>query len=230
MPSKEKSMGTCEFCSKSPRMRRRVASGEWLCHTCLKMFGRGDKASRGDAPTQKQLDYAQKLGIQIPAHATRRHVSNMITLKKSGYPLSSEVIAELAHEQEDLGLLHEDVMFYVMDMWQQMTGKRPKQVGIPWADQQFFAAMIVVQHRDIARGCVKARQWVEEVKNEKQLEYCERTDDWSADQDQFKPPLPRNETWRFVSTRAKERWKKYLPFLQRWLGGQSLLGFDADEV
>lgn len=218
MPGDEKRKKKCELCGKSPRVCRQLESGQWVCHTCLKAFRTDKRKGDPDAPaTEKQIAFAFKLGVEILPGATKRRASKMITLRQSGFVITEDL---LARDADEICFLHDNVLFYVMDLWEQLHGKRPKQVGIPWKDQQAFAAYIVTHHQEVAESCEKTQFWRDDVASERSLDYAEEHDDWEVESRDFKPPIPEDETFRFIAERVKKRWKQYRPGILSRLFGQ----------
>lgn len=127
MPSDDKQTGTCELCGKSPRVCRQLDSGQWVCHTCLRVFKPQKSRVDPDAPaTEKQIAYAHRLGIEVPPGATRRLATKMITLRKKGFLLTDELLAQ---ELDDTCFLHDEVKFYVMDLWENWRGSARRRWG-----------------------------------------------------------------------------------------------------
>lgn len=217
MPGNERRKRACELCGKSPRSCRQIESGQWACHTCLKMF-KSNKPKRGpDAPpTPKQIARASKLSIEILPGTTRLIASKMIALREQGFMITEELLSQ---DTDQLCLLHDNLMLYVMDLWEQLHTQRPKQVGIPWKDQQAFAASIVLHHREVAEACLEIQSWRDDVATERSLNHAQRHDDWEVSSRDFKPPIPQDETSCFVAERAQNRWSEYRPgFLSGLLG------------
>ncbi len=199
MPGEDKQTGTCELCGNTPRVCRRLESGQWVCHMCLRSFKPepGPREPKGPRPaTDKQRALAASLRVDLPDGCTTALASRLITCRKRC--LDPRFAHQLeSHEFEQLVQRHDAVRYYVMDLWQDLTGKRPKEVGIPWEDQQLFAAEIVTRHPTTADIC----GWESEVAYE---EYP-------------RSALPHSETRSFIRRQIEPRWRKYRR------GGGSLL-------
>lgn len=212
----DKRQGRCELCGKSPRSLRQLESGQWVCHTCLKAF-RPPKSSPNAPATEKQVSYARRLGIHLPPGCTKADASKHIGLVSRQFPLTDELLTENINTIE---CLHDDVMYYVMDAWEQCTGARPKQAGIPWKDQQQFGAMLIARWRQLAESCANVQRWRDEESSERFLDYAEEHPRGTREQRSFRPAIPNDETYQTIIGMLVKRWKKYRPSLLARLFGR----------
>lgn len=63
------------------------AASAWVAVAACMSFPRLPNSWRGDPPTERQIQYAESLGIRVPDGATKGRVSDMIEAVKSSRSL-----------------------------------------------------------------------------------------------------------------------------------------------
>jgi len=221
----EKRKGECEACGKSPRVIRRIDSGQWVCRAC-----RGEispKKSREGLATHKQIEFGRILGIEISQDTPREKASELIDQHVPATPRQIEYARSLGFDVDEsipkvrVGELldkHESVKWYVYAVWTAMTGKKPKESYIPQDEMMQFVTELIVRH-----GLYEAIDEIEMRRYEEACVVSERHQ-LTGREVEFREcfsPVERDATYRTVATLLKERFASCLPlggFLSRLLG------------
>ena len=219
---KKRIRGQCDGCGKHPRVLTRLESGQRVCRTCLNRL-RKQKQPNPDAPADLEiLDEAGALGIELSPGISNHDAVKWVGLARRQFEISDALLAE---DYDLLIHLQDDVMCYVVDLWEQMTGQSPNDVNIPWQAQQEFAALIVGKRRELAVTIHHVQRQRERRKHELEQQYIAAPPDAdSLPWDTFKQPIAPDQTCQEITERLKRCWKVYLPkrpgLLGRLFGGR----------
>ena len=214
--------GRCDGCGKQPRVLTRLESGQHLCRTCLNRLRKPKQLNPDASADSEILDEAGTLGIELPPGISNRDAVKWVGLARRQFEISDALLAE---DYDQLIHLQDDVMCYVVDLWEQMTCQSPNDANIPWQSQQKFAALIVSKHRELAVTIHHVQRQRERRKQTLEQQYfAAHPDHDRLPWDTFKQPIAPDQTCQEITERLKVRWKMYLPkrpgLLGRLFGGR----------
>lgn len=222
--------GRCDSCGKQPRVVTRIESGQQLCRTCLRRL-RTPKERNPDAPPSDELICeAYRLGVNFPAGATHGQVLRMVRLARRWLPVTEEF---LNADFDRLVRFQDDVISYVADAWEQITGVRPAQPEIPGPEQQRFAAWLILTHRPMALAMQRVEMQRQRFRRELEAEHAATAPGTPFDWDAVKPPIAEDETYACLVPILRSEWSEYLPHrpsrFARWLRRRKEGGGDDGE-
>jgi hypothetical protein len=231
MARKVQNRGQCDSCGKQPRVLTRIESGQQICRTCLRRL-RQPKERDPNAPASDELIYeAYRLGVHTPADATHGQVLRMVRLARRSLPVTEEF---LNSDFERLVRFQDDVISYVADAWEQITGNHPARPEVPGSEQQTFAAFLILRHRPMAVAMQRVEMQRQRYRRELEAEHAETAPpgtpfDWEA----VKPPIAEDETYARLAPMLRAQWREFLPerpsLLSRWLRGRKRAADAEDE-
>jgi len=212
--------GACEGCGKHPRVLVEIESGQRVCRSCRRRIRGPQRPKTTARPSQEQLVEAQALGLGLPPSATYAEAAQRIGLAKRQFPLTDELLAE---NYERLAALHDRVLCYAADVWEQLTGRSPDEAEIPWSEQQAFAALLIAQHRDLALIVDRIQRQRERRRKMLEAEHAAAHPGGPAPPPKaMKPPVAEDAHCDQIRRMLKTRWQEYLPqkpsLLRRWFG------------
>lgn len=216
----------CEACSKSPRVLRQIESGQWLCQTCRRAIA-PPRVFREGMATARQMARARKLGLTITDAMSQEAAHDFLQKNEPGSARQIEYARTLGFDVDDkipknkineLLDFHRAAKWYVCDVWEDLTGRRPKDSDIPWNDLTHFACRLIDRYGLGARiHAIETERfeaaWQEELRRDALGEVVE-----------FKacvPPIRKDDTYREVAELMCRRYanrSRFRRFLWRILG------------
>ncbi len=211
MASREKKKGKCDACDKDPRILLQIDSGQWLCQTCRRQFKQATKskecefdienidrtsddlkANRECLPaTEKQIAYARRLGFDVDESSTRGQVSEFLDV-------------------------HDSVKCYVYDVWQAITGNRPKDCDISRNHLDRVICRVITE--------LKIGKIIDEIEMQRYDAMCEASDYHESRGEEvnfkdLKPPLERDRIFKSVASLLKKQFPEIYTTTLVWRSG-----------
>ncbi len=223
----EQIKGECEVCGKNPRVLLPIESGQLLCQTCRREIRPSKKVRKGFA-TDRQLERGKELGLDIKLDTPRDIAKELIQQYEPATEKQIAYACDLGFDVDDnltkvkaseLLDLHESAKWYIYDVWERMTGKRPKHCDMPHNDTMKFICEIVITHKLGLR--------IDKIQTERHNRACEIADQYGEEDYNFKdcvPHIEKDDTYRQVASLLRQRFESYLPnrgFFSRLFGNDA---------
>jgi len=151
-----------------------------LCANCADWLFPGLRA-----PSRQELQTAERMGIAVTSEQSAAELTQMIDRFK-------------------------DIRYYVYDVWEAMTGLRPRESHLP--------GRVI---REITQQILYRTELGPQIEEIQQRRYDLMSEASQADQDEFgatpkpfaeyKEPIPRDDTFRSVASMLQQEAREYLP-------------------